>query len=48
MNTANTAMLHHARRTFALVEVDFPFHVKVDESEKQFDIKSIGYDDYEG
>ena len=46
--TSNTAMIHHAKRTFALVESDLPFHVKVEESEKNFDIKSIGYDDYEG
>ena len=46
--TSNTAMIHHAKRTFALVETDLPFHVKVEESEKNFDIKSIGYDNFEG
>ena len=46
--TSNTAMIHHAKRTFALVESDLPFHVRIEESEKKFDIKSIGYDNYEG
>jgi hypothetical protein len=40
-------MINHAKRTFALVEVDFPFHVKAEQT-SDFDIKSIGYDDYGG
>lgn len=40
-------MINHASKTFALVEVDFPFHVKVEESQ-DFDIKSVGYDDFDG
>ena len=45
---ANTAVTHHANRTFSLVEVDFPFHVKFDKNETSFDIRSIGYDNFNG
>ena len=32
--TANTAFAHHSRRTYALYEVDYPFHIKIDRSQK--------------
>jgi len=43
---ANTAIAHHSKKTFALNEVDFPFEVKVDKKPLEFDIKSVGYDDF--
>lgn len=45
-SVANTAMVQFAKRTYALVEVAYPFQVKV-ESEN-FDIQSIGYDTFDG
>ena len=45
---ANTAFTHHSNRTYALLEADFPFHIKVDQNEKKFDILSIGHDDFNG
>ena len=45
---ANTAFCHHQQKTFALLEGDFPFHIMIDRSEKEFDIKSIGFDDFGG
>jgi carotenoid cleavage dioxygenase-like enzyme len=41
-------MIQHAKKTFALHEADFPFHVKVSETGKDFEIKSIGHDDFDG
>lgn len=46
--TANTAFAHHQKKTYALFESDLPFHIKVDRSEELFDIKSIGFDDFDG
>ena len=43
---ANTAFAHHAKRTYALYEVDYPFHIVVDKNLNHFDIKSIGHDDF--
>jgi carotenoid cleavage dioxygenase-like enzyme len=45
---ANTAITNHAKRTFALIEADFPYEIKVEKDAKEFDIKSIGYDDFDG
>lgn len=45
--SANTAITTHSKHTFALVEADFPFEVKVDK-EEQFDIKSVGYNNFNG
>lgn len=41
--TANTALCKHAKRVFALVEVDLPFELKV-----SIEVKSKGYDDFDG
>jgi len=45
---ANTAFVHHSKKTFALLEADLPFNIRIDRNEKNFDIKSIGYDDFDG
>lgn len=45
---ANTAFAHHQKKTYALLEADYPFNIKVDKSKDNFDIKSIGYDDFGG
>ena len=47
-NSANTAFIHHSKRTYALVEVDLPFRIKVDLNDDILDIQSLGFDDYEG
>ena len=39
-NNANTALAHHSKQTFALVEVDLPFKVKVEKNPSKFDIES--------
>jgi len=31
-----------------MYESDLPFNIKVDRNEKQFDITSIGFDDFDG
>jgi len=46
--TANTALVNHQKRTYCLAESDLPFKIKVDRNDKEFDIKSIGHDDFEG
>jgi len=46
--SANTAFCHHQKRTYALMEADLPFHIKIDRSEKNFDIKSISFDNFNG
>lgn len=46
--SANTAFAHHQKKTYAMFESDLPFNIKVDRNEKEFDIKSIGYDDFDG
>jgi len=46
--SANTAITTHSKHTWALVEADMPFEVRVDKNAKEFDIKSIGYDDFDG
>jgi len=45
---ANTAIAHHSKRTFALVEVDFPLRIKVEKKPEKFDVKRIGYEDFDG
>lgn len=48
-STANTAMFQHAKRTFALVEICYPYQVKVQEPKNdKIDIQSIGFDNFEG
>lgn len=47
-NTANTAITVHQKRTYALLEADHPFEIKVLESQKDVDLKQIGYDDFDG
>ena len=46
--SANTAITTHAKKTYALVEADLPFEVRVDKNSKDFDIQSIGYDNFNG
>jgi len=46
--TANTGVAHHSKKTFALVEADYPFNVVFERSEKSLDIKSIGHDNFDG
>ena len=36
--TANTAFTLHQKKTYALYEQNFPFQIKVDKNEKNFDI----------
>ena len=45
---ANTAFAHHQKKTYALLEADYPFHIKLDKSKEKFDIKSIGFDNFDG
>lgn len=45
---ANTAFTHHVKKTYALVESDFPFNIRIDRTQKEFDIKSIGHDNFDG
>lgn len=49
-STANTALIQHAKKTFALVEVDHPFEVMVNENKESqnMDIGSVGYDTFNG
>jgi carotenoid cleavage dioxygenase-like enzyme len=49
--TANTAITHHAKKTYALCEPDLPFNVQIEtqpDDSLNFDIKSIGFDDFNG
>ena len=47
--TASTAMVQHANKTHAVLEVDLPFEVKVDVDEQNsLDIVSVGFYDYDG
>jgi carotenoid cleavage dioxygenase-like enzyme len=45
--TTNTAFTHYEGQTYALEESCYPFKINVDKNAKKFDIKSIGYDDFE-
>ena len=45
---ANTAFVQHGKKTYALLESDFPFKIQVDGNQKDFDIHSIGHDDFDG
>ena len=45
---ANTAFCHHQKRTYAMLEADLPFHIKIDRDDKGFDIRSIGFEDFGG
>ena len=31
---ANTALVHHSRKTYALLEADLPFNIRIDRNEK--------------
>jgi len=44
----NTSINHHAKRTYALVESNFPFQIRIEETEKSIDIKSVGEDRFGG
>ena len=46
---ANTAFTHHSNKIFALLEADFPFHIKImPNPNKKFTILSCGHDDFNG
>lgn len=45
---ANTALAQHSKKLYALVESDFPYEVKVLLGKDEVDIKSIGFDTFEG
>lgn len=45
---ANTAFMQHEKKTYAMHEQDFPFHIKIDRTKRDFDIKSIGHDNFDG
>jgi len=47
-SVANTALALHANRLYATLEANLPFHLKIERTEKEFDIKSIGHDDFDG
>jgi carotenoid cleavage dioxygenase-like enzyme len=44
----NTAFAHHQKKTYALMEAVLPFNIKIAQSEKSFDIKSIGFETFNG
>lgn len=46
--TANTAFTLHGKKTYALEESCYPYNIRVDKNAKQFDIQSIGYDNFGG
>ena len=48
--TPNTAFAHHQKKTYALVENNLPFNIKIDRDKngESFDILSIGHDDFGG
>lgn len=45
---ANTAMMHHSQKTYALIESDVPFNLQVERSKDKVDIHSKGYDKFDG
>ena len=47
-NTANTSIIHHSRKTHALVEIDYPFHFAITSDPKYFDIESFDHDTFGG
>lgn len=47
-SSPNTAFTHHETNTYALVESNYPYKIKVDQSEKSFDIKSVGHETFDG
>ena len=41
--------MQHAKRTFALVEVDYPFKIEVNKTkEGLYEVESIGFDNFGG
>lgn len=44
----NTAFAHHQKNTYALVESNLPFRIRVHQAQNEFDIKSIGQDNFDG
>lgn len=44
----NTALINHQKQTYALAESDLPFKIKINRNDKEFDIQSIGHDDFGG
>lgn len=47
-STANTALILHGKRLYALLETDVPFELQVERTEKEVDIKQKGYDNFDG
>jgi len=47
-SSPNTAFAHHEKNTYALVESNYPYKIKVDQQEKSFDIKSVGHETFDG
>lgn len=45
--TMNTALVHHSKKTYALLEVKIPFGLKVHHAEG-LEIESTGFDDFNG
>merc|ERR1712032_1387522 len=45
--TYNTGIVHHAKRTYALIEVSLPFGLRISHAEG-FDVQSVGVDDFGG
>lgn len=48
IGSPNTAITHHAQQTFALVESNLPFKLRFAQNKDNFDIKSLGCDDFDG
>lgn len=46
--TANTSIVNHAGKTYALMENNLPFAIKLHKEVGKFEIESKGYDDMDG
>lgn len=46
--TANTALTNHAKKTFALMEGNLPFHIKIEKKPECLEIFSKDFDDFDG
>lgn len=47
-NTANTAFTHHQKKSFALNEVNLPFHIQFERDDQKVNIKSVEHYDFDG
>ena len=47
-SSPNTAIAHHETNTYALVESNYPYKIKVHQTQKSFDIKSVGHETIHG